>query len=1431
MIIRIIYGTIYSLLMMALTGIPQTALAIVSCQDTINPNTTIRYSDALVSFKEYNGKTYAIAKSAATGGASELETFFDFSADITRAYAMTGDATGSLKNLLSLGQYGAATPVKIDSADTEKFILTQFGKYLGTAASPQSTYVDAWKEFGTGGFTAFDGSALPYTNWATAVYSGQEPQSVVMGADGKWTSGLDGVRSAQIVQFDGKLDCAVSVTPPLPGSITPPSPPPASSAGPDLTKPVCGQDLNSNGYAADPGEVANCTTTPQGEFCPVGSVNCVETYSAPVCPSGSVLNTVRDMCQADAAVSCGTGYSYDVSIDKCVETVPCPDNGTFNPVTDQCEKLVLNQCPSGYTYDTTLDVCRMSAGCPGGTLNQIKDRCETPPAWNCPSGFTYNAVSLRCEVSPYCPPGTAYNAARDRCEAALGSCPAGYSYNAVLDTCTASVNCPSGGSLNGISDKCELTSSIACPSGTTYDASTGKCENAPSCASPGTYNAAFDICLTPSTGASCPTGYTYNSSYGACISTPSCVGGTYSNANNRCEANPSYSCSDAGYTYNAAYGRCEKTPVCAQGTYNATYNICLQSITPTCPFGYSYNSSRGRCEKAPECSAGTTYNVVTNKCDSITSAYQQQVLSCSPTSFLCTPSANSCCNVNISCPDGPQGRVAVNANYCCLGSDSLSIQSPSDLLNRQELTSTGFALSALQCDSTGYCNYYFMDRFCNDGSPASDWGLAGAFTMSSTQMVCPSGNTLVNGSQCLSTSNPTCTNGSFDGSADVCWVNYTPSCPAGTTYDVTIGSCTVAPICSNGLLDSNRDICYRSANAACSSGYALSGSLCTATPFCATGGSLDGSIDFCKATAIWNCPSGYSYSATYGQCYQMANCGAGSLNGSLDVCQQSYSLTCPSGYTLNGTTCQTTPTCATGGSYNANLDLCDGGANVCASPLTLDPVADKCYQAASCFGGTLNSAKDLCEAVPSVNCGVFSWDGAAQVCYSPPVCNQGAYNATDNECRATVTRNCGTYGWSSTLAKCTQQIVCPKDSGFAMRNTVAYSPTLDKCTSDAQHTCPTGTTYNGLPLEKCEAVPVCTGDGIYNTTLHSCFLGMNTCPLGTQYNCMNNQGTMQCSPNQCFTAGASGTEQLTTMDESMMQNDGQRDQNGNCLDQLYVFNGKGSRCRPPGLTVGLINNCCDSDKVGSDDMGSNISMVANGIQTTYELGEVAYYGNALATGAAQIASITTSASGAVTGMTVVTASGSTATLSGATATGAYGALASGATGAEAVTAGVTEYVGALLNPATIAVAVVVMVVMKVLFGNGCDQGDIQTGMQAASKGCHYIGDYCEKKWPLVGCVQKAKGYCCFNTKMARIIHEQGRPQLVSFGADGGWGAPSAPNCRGFTPDEFQYLDFSRIDLSEYFGDIQQDLSTKIQGAQTTIQNKVQQHFQATTGGI
>ncbi|SNB45429.1 conjugal transfer protein TraN [Geobacter sp. DSM 9736] len=1436
MIFRLLHSVIYSVLVLTLTGIPQAALAVVSCQDTINTNTSIRYSDALVSFKSYNGKTYAIARSAATGGTSAAETFFDFTANITRAYALTGDSTGSLKNLLSLGQYGAATPVRITSTEIQQFILTQYGKYLGSSATAKSSYIDAWKEYGSGGFTAIDGSILPYTNWPSPVYTGQNPQAVVMGADGTWTSGLDGLRTAQIVQFDGVLDCATDFSQPQSGTGTTTTPPPTGSGDPDLAKPVCGQDVNGNGYAADPGEIANCLQTAQGLLCPISAVNCVESYSSPVCPAGSALDTSRDMCQAPAGVTCGAGYTYDASIDRCVQPVTCPDGGTFNAVTDQCEKLVLNECPTGYTYDSTLDACRMSANC-SGTLNPAKDRCETPPAWKCPTGFTYNASSAKCEATPYCPTGTAYDAGRDRCEVSIGSCPTGYTYNLVFDKCTAPVSCSSGGSLNGTTDTCETTSSISCPAGTTYNAASGKCEAQPTCSSPGNYSKTYDLCLTPSTGTVCPAGYAYSSTYGTCISSPSCVGGTYSAVNDRCETPVSYSCSNAGYSYNSAMGRCEKTPVCSQGAYNATYNVCLQSHTPTCSAGYTYNAGTGRCELVPQCGQGA-YNPVTNKCESGSSyTYPATPVVTGGVVFnkpIYTSSTGFLDYVYSSSGSGHTIIYGYTAASSFSGGIPVYVYPPSGNL---AFVSSGYPLHSyvspvnyggmkkIYYSSTSARMLVINSQYFFNGYVAPSPGTYGG----TTTYTCPSGGTL-SGTTCivntLVQTSPTCPGGNFQDSGvsgDVCWTSYTPSCPGGMTYDSSIGYCTVAPTCTNGVLDGSRDVCYQSANAGCLSGYSVSGNICIASTSCGGGGSLNGSIDYCTYPVSYSCPSGYSYSATYGQCYQTANCGVGSLSGSLDICQQSYSLTCPSGYTLNGSTCQASPSCTTGGSYSASLDLCDGGSNVCSSPLVLDSGVGKCYQPASCSGGTLNVGTDKCEAAATVNCGSWTWDGSAEVCFSPPVCNLGVYDATANECRATITRNCGTYGWSSTQEKCIYEIVCPKDGSYSLSSTVAYSPTLDKCVSDTQHSCPAGTAYNGLPIGKCEAVPTCTGDGIYNPRFHTCYLGMNTCPLGIQYTCMNNSGTMQCSPNHCFTAGTSGTEETTTMDESMMQNDGQRDQDGNCLDQLFVFNGKASRCRPPGLTVGMINDCCQSDSVGSDDMGSNISMVANGVQTAYEIGQVAYYSYMVGTGAATVTPIVGTAS-----VGIVTATGTT-TVSGAVATGVSAAAAGGSTGAAAVGTAMQAYVGALLNPATIAVAVVVMVVMKVLMGNGCDQGDIQTGMQAAAKDCHYIGDYCEKKWPLVGCVQKAKGYCCFNTKMARIIHEQGRPQLQAFGTDGGWGTAVSPNCRGFTPDEFQSLDFSRIDLSEYFGDIQKDLDTKIQGAQTTIRNKVQQQFGKTTG--
>lgn len=98
--------------------------------------------------------------------------------------------------------------------------------------------------------------------------------------------------------------------------------------------------------------------------------------------------------------------------------------------------------------------------------------------------------------------------------------------------------------------------------------------------------------------------------------------------------------------------------------------------------------------------------------------------------------------------------------------------------------------------------------------------------------------------------------------------------------------------------------------------------------------------------------------------------------------------------------------------------------------------------------------------------------------------------------------------------------------------------------------------------------------------------------------------------------------------------------------------------------------------------------------------------------------------------------------------------------------------------------------------NQCDPEDQETALLDDSGYCMYVGETCREKWKFVGCVQEQKIYCCFNSKLSRIIHQQGRPQLKTFD---GYGSPSARNCRGFTPEEFQSLDFSKIDMSEYYG--------------------------------
>ena len=124
----------------------------------------------------------------------------------------------------------------------------------------------------------------------------------------------------------------------------------------------------------------------------------------------------------------------------------------------------------------------------------------------------------------------------------------------------------------------------------------------------------------------------------------------------------------------------------------------------------------------------------------------------------------------------------------------------------------------------------------------------------------------------------------------------------------------------------------------------------------------------------------------------------------------------------------------------------------------------------------------------------------------------------------------------------------------------------------------------------------------------------------------------------------------------------------------------------------------------------------------------------------------------------------------------------------------------------------------------CGSSDRLTSEALYARRTHFIGSWCVDEWPLIGCVQTARSHCVFQSKLGRIIQEQGRAQLKTFQDASGnpyWGTPENPDCRGFTPEEFQSLDFGKMDLSEYFADITTRANAAIQ---QDLKNNVQNYY-------
>lgn len=125
----------------------------------------------------------------------------------------------------------------------------------------------------------------------------------------------------------------------------------------------------------------------------------------------------------------------------------------------------------------------------------------------------------------------------------------------------------------------------------------------------------------------------------------------------------------------------------------------------------------------------------------------------------------------------------------------------------------------------------------------------------------------------------------------------------------------------------------------------------------------------------------------------------------------------------------------------------------------------------------------------------------------------------------------------------------------------------------------------------------------------------------------------------------------------------------------------------------------------------------------------------------------------------------------------------------------------------------------------CDASDAMTAIRKGQNLCQHVGTYCSSKF-LGACVESKEAYCCYNSRLARIVQQQGRAQLGRQ-----WGTAEAPQCDGFTPEEFQRLDMSAMDLSEFIAEIQAKAVNTIPGttrAVTNISTKVNSYFGQTS---
>ncbi|MGE4496433.1 MAG: conjugal transfer protein TraN [Deferribacterales bacterium] len=513
----------------------------------------------------------------------------------------------------------------------------------------------------------------------------------------------------------------------------------------------------------------------------------------------------------------------------------------------------------------------------------------------------------------------------------------------------------------------------------------------------------------------------------------------------------------------------------------------------------------------------------------------------------------------------PQGQQECNVNYAEAGCPAGTVLNP--VTDKCETSPSVFCPSGMTYDSG-------LDR-CVAPAVCSGGGILNAVSDKCETVItsgnCPTGYTFDPVLDICRASVKCPTGATYNSATDRCEAAVTTSCPSGYTYNSSLNKCQSNPVCSTGIYNSTAKKCVINATiGSCPVGYTEQGNQCVkTTTYPATASCPPNHLFYpgkgCEKQGhvnIYRCGNSGVRSECAVTAYDDYLCQSSECERGCEITTTpcgtgtytSAMYTCPSGGTLSGTTCTVTetapkpePSCATGFTYDAALQMC-----------VKTPTCNN--------GGVFNSSTNKCELTVSTSCPAgMTYNSAAGKCVASAVCSQGVYDAALDLCKISVSTLCPSgYSYDKPQNKCLKVPLCTQGS---------YSVTVDKCVSNASKNCPTGTALSG---SVCQSSPSCQS-GSYDSGLNQCFAGA-TCPSSGNP-CVNIGGSWRCSVYGCYSSTEQGNYNNEDTEEGANDKkaDGEVDEAGQCMGTIYIFNGGDRRCRKPGVQTGFTDCCKDKE--------------------------------------------------------------------------------------------------------------------------------------------------------------------------------------------------------------------------------------------------------------